>query len=245
MIGVVEGAVGAGKTYWCVREIARHLLNGGVVATNLVLDMVALRRLTGRRISSRQFVQLDAESDPRLIPTGDLRGHGSRRVLVILDEALNWFASSGDKNDPRKATWGEWLRQSDKLGQNVWFVAQRFDRAAKWLRELAQLCVSVRNLGQLRFLGLPVGRLLGLRRVSLAARYDLTLQTRVGIDWYTLNADVWRCYDTAVLYGFSAAANTYDRDLGIWPRTRFPRLAFALGGSFAIWGLLRLGFSFL
>lgn len=240
MIGVVEGAVGAGKTYYCVKMIADHLKRGGVVATNLVLDMHALRVLTGRRISPRQFIQINAESDPREIPRGDLRGHGSRRVLVILDEALNWFASSSAKDDPRKMTWGEWLRQSDKLGQVVWFVAQRFDRAAKWLRELSQLCISVRNLGQLKLLGIPWGRFLGLKRVSVAVRYDLTLQQRVGTDWYYLSPLVWKCYDTSVLYGFEASANAYDRTLGVFPPVRFPRLGFAVFALFATWGLLRL-----
>ena len=40
-------------------------------------------------------------------------------------------------------SWGEWLRQSDKLGQDVWFVAQNFERAAKWIRELAQVSIEI------------------------------------------------------------------------------------------------------
>lgn len=147
--------------------------------------------------------------------------------------------SSASKDDGKKSNWGEWLRQSDKLGQTVVFVAQRFDRAAKWLRELAQLCYSVRNLGQLKLAGIPFGRLLCLRHVSLCVRYDLTLQQRVGVDWYMLRPEVWNCYDTSVLYGFKASSNAYDDDLGVWPARRFPVLAFVVLFVWFSWSFLR------
>lgn len=240
MISVVEGAVGAGKTYYCVKMIAEHLRSGGVVATNLVLDWKNLRSLTGRRISPLQFLTISAEADPRSIPRGDLRGHGKRKVLVVLDEALNWFPSSASaKEDTKKSTWGEWLRQSDKLGQQVVFVAQRFDRAAKWLRELAQLCYSVRNLGQLKFLGISFGKLFALRRISLCVKYDLTLQQKVGVDWYILRPEVWNCYDTSVLYGFEASSNAYDNSIGVWPKHPFPRSIVIVLSAWCAWGFLR------
>ena len=242
MISVVEGAVGAGKTYWAVDALASHLRRGGIVATNLSLNLQALRRLTGRRLSSRQLLVIDATMCPFDIPRGDLRGTGPRRVLVILDEALNWFPSSRDAQDSGK-DWQVWLRQSDKLGQDVVFIAQRFDRAAKWLRELAQMCVSVRNFGQVRFLGIPVGRVLGLRHVSCWVRYDLTLRQRVGWGIYILNPDVWKCYDTAVLYGFPATSNAYDSDTGLWPPHRVSRVPVVLAASYFACGLTRLVFA--
>lgn len=239
MISVVEGAVGAGKTYYCVKMIADHLRSGGIVASNLSLRLDSLRILTSRRISPRQFLQVNPEVDPRSIPRGDLRGRGSRKVLVVLDEALNWFASSGSKDDPRKASWGEWLRQSDKLGQNVVFIAQRFDRAAKWLRELSQICISVRNLGQLKLLGIPWGKVLRLKRYSVAVKYDLTLQQRVGSEWYSLRPEVWECYDTSVLYGFQASDNAYSSDLGLWPPRKTPKVALLLLSVWSAWAFLR------
>lgn len=243
MITVVEGAVGAGKTYWVVREVAEHLRSGGIVASNLSLNLSNLRVLTGRRISSSQFIPLDATSSPFDIPRGDFRGSGRRKVMVVLDEALNWFASSKETNETGK-NWQTWLRQSDKLGQHVFFVAQRFDRSAKWLRELAQLVVSVKNFGQLRFLGLPWGRYLGLSKVSAWVRWDLTLQQRVGWGLYVLNSQVWSCYDTAVLYGFPASCNAYE-SLSVWPAHPFPRRTFFLLGAWSMWGVARLLLSLL
>jgi hypothetical protein len=239
VIIVVEGAVGAGKTYWVVSEIARHLRSGGIVCTNLDLHLRALRELTGRRLSSGQFLLVSADQSPFDIPRGDFRGGGKRRVMVVLDEALNWFPSSRDASD-KGADWQTWLRQSDKLGQDVYFVAQRFDRAAKWLRELAQICVSVRNWGQVRLLGLPVGRFLGLRRISTWARYDLALRQVLGWGVYTLHPGVWRCYETAKLYGFPASSNAYDATTGCWPSVRFPRLGLLILWLFALLGFVRL-----
>lgn len=239
MICVVEGAVGAGKTYWVVDQLARHLRNGGIVATNLVLHLDPLRRLTGRRLSGGQLLTVSAESSPFDIPRGDFRGHGSRRVLVVLDEALNWFPS-GRTTEGNASAWPVWLRQSDKLGQDVYFIAQRFDRAAKWLRELAQLCVSIKNFGQIRFLGVAWGRYLGLSKLSGWCRYDLGIQQRTGWGLYILNSLVWDCYETSTLYGFPASSNAYDAFRGLWPKHRSSRVPYILAGLFAAFSLSRL-----
>lgn len=238
MIAVVEGSVGAGKTYWVVKAVADHLRAGGIVCTNLSLNLSALRRYCGRRISNQQLLTATASMAPSAIPRGDLRGAGRRRVLVVLDEALNWFSSSRSKDEGLNS-WQEWLRQSDKLGQDVYFIAQRFDRAAKWIRELAQICVSVKNFGQMRWLGLPLGRLLGLRHVSCYVRWDLTIQQRVGWGIYTLKPEVWECYDTAVLYGFQASDNAYTRISSVWPPHRVCRLPLWLSAVFFSVSLLR------
>lgn len=237
MILVVEGAVGAGKTYYCTKCIVDHLRRGGIVATNLDLNLPALRKATGRRLSKKQFLAVSADTDPACIPRGDLRGRGSRRVMVVLDEALNWFASSTSRDDSKRA-WPEWLRQSDKLGQDVYFVAQAFERSAKWIRELAQICCSVKNLGQIRAAGIPVGKLLRLGKISCCVRYDLTIEQRVGVDFYILTPQIWDCYDTAKLYGFKSSNNAYD-DLALWPAHPFPKWSFVFLGLYAGWGILR------
>lgn len=239
MICVVEGAVGAGKTYYTVKMCADHLRNGGIVATNLDLHRDKFEHLVGRRLSSKQFLQITSDTDPATIPRGDLRGHGKRKVLVVLDEALNWFSSSASRDDSLKGPWSRWLRQSDKLGQQVVFVAQAFDRSAKWIRELAQLLYSVRRFGQMRWLGIPIGRLLGLGSVCVAVVYDLTLQQRTGAEFYVLRPEVWSCYETSVLYGFDASSNAYDGVL-IYPPHPFPSAPVALLSVWVVWGLLRV-----
>lgn len=212
MITIVSGKLGAGKSYHVCRETINHLRRGGVVATNMRVNLDSIRRIYHRRIFDWQLLRVSAEDDPRKIPVGDLRGHGRRRVMVVLDEALNWFASSESKTDPRKVLWGEWLRQSDKLGQDVFFIAQEFSRSAKWLRELAQVACDVRNFGQTRFLGLPIGKFLGLGRLYMAVYVDTRTKMLLGCQMGYLSPFVWECYDTAELYGFEAASSAYVSD---------------------------------
>lgn len=238
MITVVSGGVGEGKSYWCSKMIIDHVCAGGIVATNMSLDPDRISVNFHRRLNPRQFLQLSASSDPRKIPRGDLRGVGRRRVVVVLDEALNWFASSATASDPRRATWGEWLRQSDKLGQNVFFVAQSFDRSAKWIRELAQRLIVVSNMRNFSFLRLPFGRWLGLDRLSLVRNVDVRSGMGTGFEIMYLSSHVWNCYRTSELYGFDASFNAYD-GLAIFPPAKFPRLVFVIPVFASIWSLFR------
>ena len=238
MITVVVGGVGEGKSYWCNRAMIQHLCSGGIVATNMVLHLDKISLNFHRRLNPRQYLTLSAADDPRKIPRGDLRGTGRRRVMVVLDEALNWFASSGSAVDPRKATWGEWLRQSDKLGQDVYFVAQSFERSAKWIRELAQRMVSVKNMRNFTFLRLPFGKWLGLDHISVVRTVDVKSEMVTGFESMLLSSKIWDCYRTAELFGFDASDNAYD-GLAIFPPARFPRLAFYLPAVCFAWGCFR------
>lgn len=209
MITVVSGKLGAGKSYHVCKRTIAHLRAGGVVATNMAIDLDAIRRIYHRRVFDWQLLRVSAESDPRRIPRGDFRGAGRRRVMVVLDEALNWFASAVTASDPRRQTWGEWLRQSDKLGQDVFFIAQDFSRAAKWIRELAQVSADVRNFGQVRLWGMPIGKWLRLGRLYIVVHADVRTKQILGVSTGLIFSDVYRCYRTAELYGFDASDNAY------------------------------------
>ena len=46
MISVVSGKIGRGKSYWMTTRIVRHLICGGVVATNMKIDLDWIRETT-------------------------------------------------------------------------------------------------------------------------------------------------------------------------------------------------------
>lgn len=234
MITVVQGKIGDGKSYHVTRLAIDHMLAGGVVATNMQLDLDRIKKNFGRRLSYLQYLRVAATDSPYLIPRGDMRGRGRRRVMVVLDEALNWFASSSGSKDDRKATWGEWLRQSDKLGQDVFFIAQNFERSAKWVRELAQVLISITNLRNVSFLHMPIGRWCRLGRVYAAASYDIRSTSLIGWRLGLIDSRVYRCYNTSELYGFPASENAYD-SLVVAPAFRLPVFPFVL---FFLWFLL-------
>lgn len=227
MITVVAGLVGHGKSYDVVKMMAGHIADGGIVATNIRLKLDRIRRNFHCRADARQYYHIDAETDPRLIPRGDFRGHGRRRVLVVLDEALNWFASAATTRDPRRETWGEWLRQSDKLGQDVYFVAQEFSRSAKWIRELAQVLRNITCMGKVHFLGIPVLGFLGFQRVYAAVDWDIKSRSRTMIRFGMYRPQVYQCYDTADTFGFTASGNAYDVS-PVFPRHLVPPWFFVL-----------------
>lgn len=219
MVTVVQGKLGSGKSYDMVRTMVQHVLRGGAVRTNIRLDYAQIGRHYHRRLSSWQVGTLSEKDDPALIPTGDRRGHGKRRVLVVLDEALNWFESKGGKDDDRRSTWGRWLRQSDKLGQDVFFIAQDFNRAAKWIRELAAQCVEMVPFKGVSWLGIPWGQLPGLRCIYSRRVWDV--RTKEVLSWclHRYSAEYWQFYDTAETFGFEGSANVYEQGV-VFPRHR-------------------------
>lgn len=213
MVTVVSGKLGSGKSYDCVRLIRDHLAQGGCVRTNIRLDYRQIGAAIHRRLSPYQIGTLSADDDPKEIPTGDRRGHGRRRTLVVLDEALNWFQSEGKAtSDDRKKEWGEWLRQSDKLGQDAWFIAQNFERSAKWIRELAQQCREVIPLRDVMlFWVIPMWLFFPpLRRCYAVQSWDVRSKARIGVEVHFYSSSVWQLYDTSETFGFVGAASAYE-----------------------------------
>lgn len=230
MVTVISGKLGSGKSYDCVRLVRDHLAAGGCVRTNIRLDYRQIGEAVGRRLSPYQIGTLSASDDPTTIPTGDRRGHGPRRTIVLLDEALNWFQSEGSASkDERKRAWGEWLRQSDKLGQDVWFIAQSFDRAAKWIRELAQVsreCIPLRSVRLFAFLPL-VWIVPPFRKCYLVDKRDVRSGQNIGFELHRYSPSVWRLYDTSETFGFVGAASAYD-SVHLWPSYRRPIVGAAI-----------------
>lgn len=236
MIQVVSGKVGYGKSFDCVRRLRDHIAKGGCVATNIKLDVGRMSKDVGRRLSSRQVIHVDADTDPKTIPTGDRRGRGTRKTIVVLDECLNWFQSTVGGKDSRKVSWSEWLRQSDKLGQDVWFVAQNFERAAKWIRELAAVSIEIFPLRELKFgMVFPVWLLFPPFKNMYCAKWrDVRSGQIIRLELHRYSDDIKRLYDTSETFGFVGAASAYD-SLRLWPRYRSPLWAF--GAAVASFGL--------
>lgn len=221
MITVVSGRIGAGKSLHTVRLIRSHLSAGGCVATNIALNYRQIGRSIGRTLRPWQIIPISESSDPKKIPIGDKRGHGKRKTMVVLDEALNWFQSTQGQ-DSRKVPWGQWLRQSDKLGQNVFFIAQNFERTAKWIRELAQVSIEIVPMGDLKFLFIRLRWILPfVRRFYLAVSRDVRTGSLVGTSGGMYTSDVWNLYDTSETFGFEAAQSAFVGTVP--PRFRLPR----------------------
>lgn len=229
-VSVVSGPLGGGKSLDCVRMMRDHLAKGGCVATNISLDYKQISKVLHRHLYSWQIVPLSPESDPKTIPIGDRRGHGSRRVLVVLDEALNWFESQANPKDDikKKMGWPEWLRQSDKLGQDVFFICQNFERAVKWIRELAVRSIEIVPTGEVKILFflrlkwiLPF-----LRRIYVRIERNVRDGSINSANFHMYRPEIWQLYDTSETFGFEAADSAYR--VPIAPAFRFPFRYFVL-----------------
>lgn len=243
-VTVVSGKLGSGKSYDCVRRVVEHLRCGGCVRTNIALDYKKIGAAIGRRLSPFQIGSLSASDDPKTIPTGDRRGHGSRRTIVLLDEALNWFQSEASANkDEKKKAWGEWLRQSDKLGQDVWFISQNFERSAKWIRELAQISVEIVPLKDVKIAWfVPVWLVFPPARKMYVAKWrDVRSGSIIKIEFHRYSSFVWNLYDTSETFGFVGAASAYDK-VRLYPKFKNPSLFLAIDSLGVLLCALGIGF---
>lgn len=230
MVTVVSGKLGSGKSYHMTRLMVQHILRGGAVRSNISLSVPQISERFGRRLAGWQYGVVSENDDPALIPTGDRRGHGSRRTMVVLDEALNWFESTAGRDDDRRASWGRWLRQSDKLGQDVYFIAQNFERAAKWIRELAQCMMEMVPFRGICWLGIPWGRLPCFRNIYSCRVWDVRSKRVLTWGLHRYSSYWWRYYDTAETYGFEGAASAYSLGV-VFPRHKTVVPAVCVCGS--------------
>ncbi|MEM2002312.1 MAG: zonular occludens toxin domain-containing protein [Candidatus Methanomethylicaceae archaeon] len=217
MITIISGRLGCGKSYLAVSMILDHLRRGGIVATNITLrDLPQF---------SRQIIHIDGNCLPTDLPSGDRRGHGSRRVMIVIDEALSWFSGmQGPQVDPRKAVWGDWLRHSDKLGQDIFLIAQEWGQIAKWIRVLSQrvwFCHSSKNERFIRHL--PFRFLWAVQKNCSEVDAETAVRPApvISIRLRFLSPLVYRHYDTAETYESDkfVSENVYER-ITLWPRSK-------------------------
>lgn len=142
----ITGNLGGGKTLSAVEMAVRGMTNGYFVVSNIELNLDRIAADFGEHcLSLYQHVDLES-ADPNEWPTGDPRGSGgTRRVLVILDEIAEWFDQYAGSS-PQVRKFLSWLRHSSKRGQDVILVCQRKEFMAKSLRILVARWIWVEDL---------------------------------------------------------------------------------------------------
>lgn len=218
MITIISGRLGCGKSYLAVKMMQEHLYKGGIVATNIRLKNMP-PRILGR------VIHISGDCHPTDLPSGDRRGHGKRRVMIVIDEALSWFGIADDHTkDYRKAVWADWLRHSDKLGQDIFLISQDWAQTVKWIRVLSQRVWFCHNSKNEKFLRhLPFKFLYAAEKNTIDVENQVVglpakpIRTRI----YPLSKRVYKCYDTAETFESEKfeSENIYER-YTIWPKSR-------------------------
>lgn len=159
MIGVVQGRLGGGKSYWCVRLILHHIAKGGTVSTNIELIWDAVdsyvRRVHKVVPESDQYVfmhELNEASDfHRYTP----RGTRELPALVVIDEGqLLWNSRDWQKTGKEHRELLMFLTQSRKDFTDIYLISQDYKNMDAQFMRLSAKLVTCRDLQQFRVPGL-------------------------------------------------------------------------------------------
>lgn len=161
MIHYVTGTLGAGKSYYGARKIARALLTGRVVATNMqlvegweriILSHAHYYKLAGK--SRRAEYEREIRTRYQYVPDIEIligsmiHGYGEARGIRVIDEAHNevnnreWM-SNNQKTQLRK------MALARKRGWDDYILAQHKDNTDMALRRIASVEVMLMNWRQL------------------------------------------------------------------------------------------------
>jgi hypothetical protein len=151
MITIIDGlGVGAGKSYYVLTQIVRHIAEGGttyavdtfkIVWPNLK-DYIAGKY--GVEVEDDQFHTFP-ESDLARMHEVTPPGSEEMPVQVIADECQSEL-NARDTSDRSKRPFFNWLCQSRHDDTDVLFLSQHSDNVDVQIRRLATYCVETENM---------------------------------------------------------------------------------------------------
>lgn len=216
MITAVTGKIGGGKTLSSVAAMVNHLCKGGIVCSNIRLDLQAVsnwKNINFQFLQDRYIYIEDCSTcNPHDFPHGDLRGRGKRRVLLVIDESAEFFSSLSLDNKERLQLWYSWLRHSDKMGTDVFFIVQDFSQLNKQGRLLSQRTTYCYDMAKFRLPIIYCNPFWWTWSYIRIATYDTTTREVIQVDWLKKDKRLFKCYDTADMFGLSYFSNNSSYD---------------------------------
>jgi len=158
MIEIIEGrGVGAGKSYYVVTRVIRHIANGGTVYFSDTLDLIPekiIELITKRHGVIAEPSQMVAVSREDVWRIHEVTPPGTDEmpVLIILDEvqrALN----ARDHMDKRKRALFDWACESRHDSNDLIFISQNALNIDNQVRRLVTYITRVRNMVGFKFGG--------------------------------------------------------------------------------------------
>lgn len=198
MVEIIDGPIGAGKTYTAVSMMLAHLAGGGVVCTNIslnwsaVADFLERKGVDGESVR-KNYIHMRHEEVPqmhRIVP----RGTPAMPTLAVIDEVHIWFHSRDSALTAQaRRELLTWMSQIRKLGIRVILISQQWHQIDTTFRRLCQTRYFTRRLDNLHLpiLGPIIQMPLSLR-LTLDAPSDTILKKEV----FRREPAVFRCYDS-------------------------------------------------
>lgn len=220
MIYAVCGKLGGGKSLSCVCAMVNHIRNGGYVVTNIALNLENISRSIRQPLSRVKslYLYIDANScNPELFPHGDLRGTpNGRRVICVIDESAEWFSSLDSAKSMRQ--WISWLRHSDKLGTDIFFIVQDLSMLNKQGRLLINRMIVCIDMAKFKFPIIRCQPFFWLKSYIRLVEHDAITKEVIGVSWLHKNKEIFSYYNTADLFGLTYFSSSNSAYVSVVPR---------------------------
>lgn len=215
MVYGVTGRLGGGKSLFCVRVMLDALRRGDFVTSNIKLKDDYLRK---HHINATNYTFLPDFSsvDPWTLRAGDFRGSGGKtRSLIVIDEAGEWLDSYSDaRHSGQLRDIASWLRQSDKLGQDVYFIVQFENLLHNRLRSIVHMWVVCQDFAKWNFPLIPI-KIPILSRFCVASFYDGRKRECMQRIFTLKSPLLYGAYDTSAFFGNSSSRFDSANTLGL------------------------------
>lgn len=203
MVFAVTGKLGGGKSLTCVHLMLENLRRGNFVTSNIKLKDEYLKKW---EIDASRYTYIEdfATVDPWTLRSGDFRGSGGNcRSMIVIDEAGEWLDSYSDaRHKGQLADVASWLRQSDKLGQDVYFIVQFENLLHNRLRSIVHFWIVCKDCAKIRLPLLPFS-LPFISHFVCASYFDGRSKEMSNRIWILKSPLLYNAYDTAAFFGNS------------------------------------------
>lgn len=251
MVYGVVGKLGGGKSLSCVYLMLKALGRGDKVTSNIKLKDDYLKK---HRINASRYVYIEdfAGINPWDFPKGSLRGSGGKqRSMIVIDEAGEWLDSYSDaRHKGQLSDVASWLRQSDKLGQDVFFIVQFETLLHARLRQIVHRWLVCMDLKKIRIPVVNLGLPPPLCNFVICTEFDGRSKEYNGRIWIPKTRHIFEAYDTAAFFGLSWASSSQGQEMEAngqdYESVKMVDFKVVYFSLFILWGILCLfGITFL
>lgn len=205
MLYTYTGTCGSGKSYHATKEIIWHLKHGGVVVTNLELDVNKILKYHSKKLSEpilkdRLIILRNCDITPRRLYEIAVQHYENKvKSLLVIDEAADMF-NSRDWQKSDRESWNKFFRMHRHLYYDVILVTQSRKMLDKQIQFLFDTDVQHRNISEYGFIGTLCGVFLPKLFVAVGVYVPLNTKSFANSVW--LLKRYYDCYDTFTLKNY-------------------------------------------
>lgn len=215
MVYGITGKLGGGKSLTSVFYMIHWLKQGHIVSSNIKLNDNFLKKYN---IPTSKYYYIDDFTGVNVwsLPNGDLRGSGGKcRSKIVIDEAGEWCDSYGDaRHKGQLSDIASWLRQSDKLGQDVYFIVQFENLLHARLRSIVHRWIVCQDVAKFKFPFIGVGLPSFMSNFVVSTTFDSKSNDYIGRQ-YIYKPSLYDAYNTSAFFGESYNSNVSSDKISI------------------------------